>query len=45
MISLEEFDELVDAAGDAGDLEELERLYALSCEMIGGEPTDEEVTL
>lgn len=41
----EEFDDLVDTAADNCDIEELERLYTLACEMIGGEPTDEEVVL
>lgn len=38
----EEFDAELEAALEAGDRDEVERLYAIACEMIGGEP-DEEV--
>lgn len=37
-MTLTEFDAAVDAAGEAGDLETLEALYAAACAQIGGEP-------
>lgn len=45
MKQLEDFDAELEAALEAGDREEIERLYALACEMIGEEPSDDEVTL